>query len=99
MSKFMSWNLGAGHKIKALFCVRAGVKQPLRDQLPPPSSKGIPTYITIKMHRSPRKCSFQHSLTHPSPNQLPIERAKAFLRKKYCFLTFFSQLWSYSKER
>lgn len=34
----MSWNLGAGHKIKALFCLRAGVKQSFRDELPPPSS-------------------------------------------------------------
>lgn len=94
----MSWNLGAGHKIKALFRAGAGFEQSFGDQLPPPlSSKGIPTYITIKMQTSSRKC-IQHPLTHPSPKQLPTEHAKTLLRKKYCFPTFFSQLWTYSKD-
>lgn len=40
MSKLMSWNMGAGHKTKDLFCIS---QQSFRDQLHPPSSKDIPT--------------------------------------------------------
>lgn len=87
MSKFMRWNLGAGHKIKALFRVRAGVKQSFRDQLPIPSSKSI-TYFTIKMHSFSRK-KFSTS-PNSSKSKPATNRTKAFLRKKYCFPTSLS---------